>query len=864
MLRVAGLGSGWNFSGATRTPQGAVELVNGELLLGFSAYDSILPPHYHLPSQPGGNWHESMGLAILRFLEQEQDARATQLPSGVISVTSAPWHADPSGSVDSTAALQAAFDAGAKSRQTIFIPAGRYRVTDTLNCSIDWPFMTAQGTDPGPPTPDWLFAAHVIVGEQLHRGLGKKTVETVTNDISDGRRRPATLFVPPNTPGFMSTAISKYVIHFYHTGRNGPGKPPFSQPDININQILQGVDIDIMAGNVGAVGIMHIGAQGSSLEDVTVWAGDGASGIAGGAGGGGSHTNVRVVGGRFGLDLRAAQPSPTVTAATLIKQTCAAIVYEGRGPLTVVGSKLVQPLNVSVNSPGLIAAGLPNAAFRGECILPVPPLPIWDGAGVFSGSVSIIDTSITRADNGSIGTEAGEPHVIVSDRNVFLHNVFVKGFSNIVTVGGLVTLTGLGRERWTWVSEFASSKPPVPFKKYNQTFRFATPVYLGGRRVSHNHQWLQTPLESMAPPPDLSEQHVWSENTFPTFQSLHAVDAIKYCGAKGDGESDDYFALQRCVDSHDLVVLPKGFYRLSATLVLSRAGAALVGVGRTYSVLAAMSNASFVGPLLRVTSQRVVLFQIEYITFWHLPSIWLLDWQSPTGIWRQSHGYRTCDVVPASNPHSVLPPKVGPSCAGFPNRSFAVDLDQPLSIISGGGSFYTFYVEDWHYQGAGYRHLLVNGSTAGVKLYHVNPDCARGDAAVEIAGSHNVSIFGMKSEGNYCQLWVKRSENIMYTGFGGFASPFSVHSTYPASHAQYTPSMIRVEASHGITLANLWGDVRIGCQLDVTATNCTGQFGGLGVSPTEWSFVLWKNNTGVTTLGEHFTAPLDRPLVFKL
>ena len=31
-----------------RTPQGAVELENGDLLLGFSAYDFDLPPHYHL------------------------------------------------------------------------------------------------------------------------------------------------------------------------------------------------------------------------------------------------------------------------------------------------------------------------------------------------------------------------------------------------------------------------------------------------------------------------------------------------------------------------------------------------------------------------------------------------------------------------------------------------------------------------------------------------------------------------------------------------------------------------------------------------------------------------------------------------
>jgi hypothetical protein len=38
-------------------------------LLGFSAYDFTLPAHYHLPSWPGGNAHESMGLAKLRFVD---------------------------------------------------------------------------------------------------------------------------------------------------------------------------------------------------------------------------------------------------------------------------------------------------------------------------------------------------------------------------------------------------------------------------------------------------------------------------------------------------------------------------------------------------------------------------------------------------------------------------------------------------------------------------------------------------------------------------------------------------------------------------------------------------------------------------
>jgi hypothetical protein len=66
----AGSAAPWaNATGRARTPQGLVEIGGGQLLLGFSAYDHSLPPHYSLPSQKGAANadHESMGMARLRF-----------------------------------------------------------------------------------------------------------------------------------------------------------------------------------------------------------------------------------------------------------------------------------------------------------------------------------------------------------------------------------------------------------------------------------------------------------------------------------------------------------------------------------------------------------------------------------------------------------------------------------------------------------------------------------------------------------------------------------------------------------------------------------------------------------------------------
>ena len=429
-------------------------------------------------------------------------------------------------------------------------------------------------------------------------------------------------------------------------------------------------------------------------------------------------------------------------------------------------------------------------------------------------------------------------------------------------------LTSLGVGDWTLVAEFAVAERPRPFnylsRSYNETFQFTVPVVQNGERRAEGQPYVASPLQRKAPEPMLWQQHVWDEASFPSFQSTGSTDARKDCGVSGDGHTDDYAALQRCVDEHETVVLPKGFYKLSRTLVLSRPGGALVGVGRTLSVLMVAADGFTGESLLKVTGVGFSLFQLEYISFWRIADVYLLDWQSPSGVWRQAHGYRTCDLF-VSDP----PPVVGPSCAGYPaaQREKAVVLDRPLSVISGGGRFYSFYVEDWHYQGPGYRHLLVNNSHAapsgGLAIYHINPDCGRGDATVEVRNSSQVSVFGMKSEGNYCQLWVRESSHILYTGFGGFASPFGIAQGYPEPYAQYTPSMIRVERSTNVTLANLWGACRIGCQKP--NETCDDAFGGVGVSPAEWSFVMWQNGLGPgPRSAEHLTPVLERPVLFKL
>merc|ERR1711969_348418 len=68
----------------------------------------------------------------------------------------------------------------------------------------------------------------------------------------------------------------------------------------------------------------------SGVEDVTVDLGrDGLIGLLGVPGAGGSVADLRVIGGRFGIDARVTQPTTLISGTTLANQSCYALIYGG-------------------------------------------------------------------------------------------------------------------------------------------------------------------------------------------------------------------------------------------------------------------------------------------------------------------------------------------------------------------------------------------------------------------------------------------------------------------------------------------------------------------------------------------------------
>eukprot|EP00039_Didymoeca_costata_P026333 m.15726 g.15726 ORF g.15726 m.15726 type:complete len:804 (+) comp5475_c0_seq1:175-2586(+) len=758
---------------------------------------------------------------------------------GVINAGAPPFNADPTGTKDATAALQAAIDEGGRTNKTVYIPLGTYRITDTLNCT--------QPDDGGSWFPPLRVPDHVIVGESSPEGS-----------------RP-TLWLPSATPGFTNATNGKFVVFFWHASLTGH----FNEPMDNINQVLQGIDVRIDPGNPGAVGIRHQGAQGSSIQDVTVWAHDALVGILGAAGGGGAHINVKVVGGRFGMDLRLAQPAPTVVGVTLINQSCTALVYHGRGPLTLVGVHIEQSAQLALpGSPGVVCGGTDKSLFTGSCSLPVVPHPGWEGIPTVGGSLSLVDVSILRT-GLQPKTPVFEMPAISFNRSVYARNTFIRGFTTVAlgTVRwpetGNSIVSAPANNSWFRIDEMAIAVIPPRLEINSTKYQFLSPAYIDNQRMNVAKPWLSLQLQTQSPPSNLVTQHIWNEATFPSFQSPSAVNARTICGAVGDGVTDDWQALQKCVDEHDLVVLPKGFYRISRTLLLSRPNGALVGVGRTASVLMPTSSGFGSMPLLSILGENTTLFQFSYVTFWHQPDAWLLEWNGAGGMWRQSHGYRMCDLLA----WQASTGEWKRSCAGYPSNLVKLSA-RPMTIITGGGRFYCFFVETFNGQAPQFRHILVNHSTSGLYMYQVDPQHTFGEAEMEIVDSNNVKLFGMQSEGNFCILWVRRSSDILYTGFGGFGAAFPLNHTWTPGEPAYqpgystcTPSLFRVENSSDVTLANLWGDFRVD---NKSFAGCCGR----GVDPRWWSMTLWTSldtDRGTHCKGIGNTSlPLDRPVVMKI
>lgn len=630
-----------------------------------------------------------------QVLARYSDARLAA--QGFLDVTKAPYLADPTGQRDSTAAIQRAVRDGRDARLVTYLPAGRYLVSDTIEGvmgTVRWDHWPYEGqSDP------WVAYASfdypcVIAGP------------------SEGGR--ATIVLADRAPGFQDPKKPKPVVYFWARRETGAAPVPAeSQPNINFNQKILSLDFELGTGNPGAVAIDHRGAEGSTIEDVSVQAAGAFAGILNAPGSGGAMHAIRVTGGRYGLFLPGTQPSPLVSDVVLRDQDEAAIHYRGRGPLTVIGAEIH------------------GAPIRGEF-----------GASRWDGGINLID---------SIVSGRGQGPAIVAARSVVLDNVWFDRVGLVARVGDLAPFAG-NAASWTYVGRYVGGTV-VKAPEYLGGDLRRDPLWLDGRE-------LEAPLleigPSGAPPADLLARHRFPAPPGWSSSTTANVRAAPWHAA-GDGKQDDAAAIQAALDARDTVFLPKGVYRISRPLRL-RAGTKLFGVTNLLSVITAMpgapafASAEHPQPLVETVDDpraRSMLAMIKLELPVTNPGVYALRWRAGrNSVVRNIYPIRT---------------------TWHPN---APAIGQPMVVVEGGGGgrWYSQTLLGWWAQGPDYRHLLVRGTREPLRFYHLDPLHARSDAIVEFRDAEDVDIYSMKGEGSYTVVAMQDCRRVRLFGYSGNAA----------------------------------------------------------------------------------------------
>ena len=377
------------------------------------------------------------------------------------------------GVADDTAAIQAAIDRvqATTGHGIVFVPEGRYRITRTLNV---WPSIRL---------------------------------------IGYGARRPA-LVLADKTPGYLDPEAENYIVFFAGArpgaAAGGRGAAPGSRPpDANpgtFYSAMSNIDIEIGAGNPGAVGVRGTYAQHSFLAHMDFRIGPGIAGV---HDTGNVMEDVRFFGGQYGIWTRTPSPSWQFMAVDAY--------FEGQREAAIreraAGLTLVRPHFRKVPTAVSIDAG-----FHDE---------LWIKDGRME--------------------EVSGPAVVISleanaRTQINMENVVCRG------VPTFARFRDSGRQ-------IAGPGAMYEARAFSHGLRYADI----GAAPETKTVFDAVPLTAMPPPPPSDLVPLPQADTWVNIRDL---------GAKGDGVTDDTAVFRKAIAAHRPIYMPSGYYVTSDTLTL--------------------------------------------------------------------------------------------------------------------------------------------------------------------------------------------------------------------------------------------------------------------------------------------------------
>lgn len=618
---------------------------------------------------------------------------------GVLDVTT--YGARPDDNLDDTAAVQKAIDAARDQGLVAFFPGGIYLISETLSVMQRVRHEGDRGR--------WFHnrrEANALIGSTI----GKRPVFKLAPDAKG--------FADANKPRPLVWIWSQSRID----GKRGSANPEDEQPNISFNQVFKGIDIDVRgSGNAGAVGIRHAGSQGSTLEDITVWALGAFAGIYNPPGQGGGTYKVTVEGGRYGLwaDNRARYP---VLAGVVLKdQEEEAIHWRGQSNLTLAGF--------------LIERSVPGSVIRSQ-----------KGGKAHSRSLTLVDGIIRGKGGLALDNREG--------RSVYLKDVRITGYTSAIQSGVRPSIDLSGST--------------ATLAEYGYTSQGSQSI-VGGQVREAGFECVTFGQPGEAPPiEDVLARHLWGAS-FPSFEDRDAVSVVDF-GARGDDEIDDTEAFRAALAKHRKVFVPKGSYLLSETLVLAP-DRHLLGVAKHLSILQASPGWKGAAGKAVVSTEDSAAASTT-ISFLMItrptgrPDLPLLEW-------RAGRGSVVRGLMGGLNATSEEPSRHGTSLA--PGGTFIIRG-------SGGGRWYGLAAE-WNRMSpdtrtAGYRHLAIEGTEEPLAMYGLNIERGLTDPQMEIRKAANVAIYYLKgetvdgSDGRAGVLQINDSRNVGVFGYSGNARPW--------------------------------------------------------------------------------------------